>query len=248
MEKVTSGLQWRRQPGTAVGVLGHRGQGRGPDENTLEAFSSALAAGADGVELDVRLTSDGVPVVHHDAVVEGLGPIHEMRMDHLPDWLPTLAAALDVCAGAMVDVEIKNMPGEQGYDPSERLAGVVSAMTKAALSSGRGPRSVLVSSFSPGSLRAALAAGSDVTAGLLVHPAFDAASVLDEALSMGARCLLPYVSTVDSALVDTVHEAGLAVVVWTVNAPVELARMVELGADLVVTDDVAGALVAFGRT
>lgn len=53
--------------------LSHRGQiGEGKTENTLEAFRDAIAAGADGVECDVRLNADGVPVLFHDASLRRL--------------------------------------------------------------------------------------------------------------------------------------------------------------------------------
>ena len=48
--------------------IAHRGMPRRLRENTLPSFAAALAAGADGIELDVHATSDGVVVVHHDAV------------------------------------------------------------------------------------------------------------------------------------------------------------------------------------
>ena len=56
-------------------VFAHRGCTRGFVENSLEAFVEAIAPGADGVELDVRRTADGALVVHHDAVIQGLGAI-----------------------------------------------------------------------------------------------------------------------------------------------------------------------------
>jgi len=60
-------------------VIGHRGAAARAPENTLEAFAQALAAGADALELDVHVTADGTPVVHHDAAVDrttsGVGAI-----------------------------------------------------------------------------------------------------------------------------------------------------------------------------
>ena len=50
-------------------VIGHRGASADFPENTLDAFAGAAAQGADWVELDVRATSDGILVVHHDAVL-----------------------------------------------------------------------------------------------------------------------------------------------------------------------------------
>ena len=56
-------------------VLGHRGASAGAPENTVAAFTRARELGADGVELDVRRTADGVLVVHHDPDVRGVGLI-----------------------------------------------------------------------------------------------------------------------------------------------------------------------------
>lgn len=51
-------------------VLAHRGDARHEPENTLPAFAAALSRGADGIELDVRLSRDGVPMVVHDSTVD----------------------------------------------------------------------------------------------------------------------------------------------------------------------------------
>ncbi|MGC9358529.1 MAG: glycerophosphodiester phosphodiesterase, partial [Anaerolineae bacterium] len=65
-------------------IFGHRGASRSAPENTLAAFRRAAEMGADGVELDVHLTADGVPVVIHDARVnattDGSGYIGEMTL------------------------------------------------------------------------------------------------------------------------------------------------------------------------
>ena len=70
--------------------------------------------GADGVELDVHRTADGVLVVHHDAAVAGVGLLADapVRRDPRPrcPTVPTLAEALDACAGLLVNVEIKCLP------------------------------------------------------------------------------------------------------------------------------------------
>src|SRR5450432_3564900 len=109
----------RRRQGRRALLLAHRG-GAGPwRENTLEAFAAALRLGADGVELDVRRTSDGTLVVHHDAEIAGVGAIHALPARALPPWVPRLEDALGRCAGAIVNVEIKNAPVEPGFDPGE---------------------------------------------------------------------------------------------------------------------------------
>src|SRR5438045_8084269 len=53
-------------PSRRVEIIAHRGLPRAHPENSLPGFAAALALGVDGIELDVQLTADGVPVVHHD--------------------------------------------------------------------------------------------------------------------------------------------------------------------------------------
>ena len=87
-------------------VLAHRGANRLEPENTLAAFRRALELGADGVELDVHRTADGGLVVHHDAVAPGVGLLAELTADAVraaAPQIPTLAEALDVCAGRTVE-------------------------------------------------------------------------------------------------------------------------------------------------
>ncbi len=149
---------WRRGPAEQVTVLAHRG-GDGPwHENSLEAFTGALREGADGVELDVRRTLDGVLIVHHDPDVPGVGPVAQLRAGELPGHVPTLAAALEACGGAALDIEIKNLPTEPGYDPDQRVATEVGTLLAAgpaaAAGGGTWPSRVVVSSFWPDTLAA----------------------------------------------------------------------------------------------
>src|SRR5580693_8567760 len=91
-------------------VFAHRGRTDGFAENTLEAFAEAKRLGADGVELDVRLTADGALAVHHDPTIDGLGPVADLTVPELPAHVPLLVDALTVCDGMVVNVEIKNEP------------------------------------------------------------------------------------------------------------------------------------------
>ncbi len=249
----------RRQPDDPVTVLAHRG-GTGPwRENTLEAFSSALALGADGVELDVRLSADGKLVVHHDAEIPGSGLIHECRRDQLPQWVPTLEAALATCAGAVVNVEIKNIPTDPGYDPAERVALDVAAAVLAhgaalaeadeadADRSALWPAHVVVSSFWPESLAVVGRHDSAVPLGLLVHPALDVLGALETATELGCVALHPHHTRVSAELVDRAHGLGLAVATWTVNSPEEIDAVIDAGVDVVITDSVTATLAHLGR-
>jgi glycerophosphoryl diester phosphodiesterase len=79
-------------------AFAHRGASAHASENTLEAFELALRLGATGLESDVWLTADGVPVLDHDGVLRrGLRkrPIAEFRRDELPAHIPSVAELLD---------------------------------------------------------------------------------------------------------------------------------------------------------
>lgn len=87
-------------------IIAHRGDTSQYPENTLEAFSAAKEAGADGIELDIHVTSDGVPVIHHDFYLghpdNGDGTIKDLPYSYLKDltildkyFIPTLPEVFD---------------------------------------------------------------------------------------------------------------------------------------------------------
>ncbi len=229
-------------------VFAHRG-GTGPwRENTVEAFESSLRAGADGVELDVRRCADGTLVVHHDPDVPGAGLIHQRRRGELPPWIPTLEPALAACAGAFVNVEVKNLPTDPGYDPANQVAiDVAATLCRTVGAGGPWPSAVVVSSFWPGTLAAVASTTEAVALALLVHPALDAPSALETAIGLGCVALNPHHSQVTADLVRRAHDDGLAVMTWTVNAPEDLDAAFDAGVDGVITDDVPGTLAHLGR-
>src|SRR5207244_974009 len=115
-------------------VIAHRGASALEAENTLPAFEAAIAAGADAVEFDVRTRADGVVIVMHDdddaRTTGGKGLVHELRREEIKRLrirtsagdeteVPTLEEVLSCVSGrAGVDIEIKNIPGEPGFDPN----------------------------------------------------------------------------------------------------------------------------------
>ncbi|MGH9019953.1 MAG: glycerophosphodiester phosphodiesterase, partial [Acidimicrobiales bacterium] len=115
-------------------VLAHRGLHRAERENTLAAFAAARAAGADGVELDVHASADGVAVVHHDSSLAGRA-LGSTPASELPDYVPTLGAALEACAGLWVNVEVKSPAGASAgspgmaHDLASLVVGVVAGAT-----------------------------------------------------------------------------------------------------------------------
>ncbi len=229
-----------------VAVLAHRGSPdpvHGVGENTLEAFERARRLGADGVELDVRLARDGAVVVCHDPVLSDIGPIADTDSADLPDDVPLLAAALAVCGGMTVNIEIKNLPGEPSFDPGERLADRVAELVSEA---GAGS-SIVVSSFWPGTLEALGRRHPELSTGFLVTGWPDPSASVAAAAGFGCRALHPNLAMVTRDLVDEAHEAGLTVATWTVEDRADALASRLAGVDTVITDDVALARTVLGR-
>lgn len=222
-------------------VIAHRGASAAePPGNTLAAFRAAAALGADWVELDVRRCADGALVVHHDAQLADGRPIVELAAAELPGTVPSLAAALDACAGMGVNVEVKNAPGEPDWDETGRVADVVVRQL-----AGRDRSSLLVTSFDPGVVGRVGALDPDLPTGLLVHPGVGLDDVVAFAADCGCRAVNPWDPMVTAELVADAHRRGLAVNVWTVNDPDRMRALVDLGVDGIITDrpDVARQVV-----
>jgi len=225
-------------------IFAHRGDARAATENTLAAFHAAVASGADGVELDVRRSADGALVIHHDAVIEGLGPIGSLRLRELPDDVALLAEAMEVLAPLAVNVEIKNDPDEPGHDPSDALAHHVIEVLDECGDTDR----VVVSSFDLSTLDAVRRAAASMATGWLLGFRDDPTTAIGVAVDHGLGAIHPFVLSVDRPLVDRAHLAGLEVNTWTVNARHDLERVVALGVDAVITDDVGLALEVLGAS
>ena len=221
-------------------VFAHRGCTEGFTENTVGAFAEARRRGADGVELDVRLTADGALAVHHDAEIPGVGTIAQLAVGDLPAHVPLLPDVLAVCDGMVVNVEIKNAPQDPGWDPGEAVA----ALTAAAIEEAGWTTRVFVSSFQVATLRAVQAADPRLDLGALWGFGTEAGPALAEAVEAGFAAVHPFVASVNPELVERAHAMGLAVNVWTVNAPDDLRAMVSLGVHAVITDRLGEALVA----
>lgn len=209
--------------------IAHRGMPRRIRENTLPSFAAALSAGADGIELDVHATADGVVVVHHDPHVAGAGEIartawRELRHAAAERGLeiPTLA---DVCE--LVDDRAELFVEIKGSGIERKVAKV--------LAGHRG--SCAIHSFDHPAIRRLSQLDRRLRLGLLFEERVpDVAAML---AANGARDAWPEHAIVDAPLVDAVHGAGGRVIAWTVNGPRELAQLAALDVDGLCTDDVS---------
>jgi len=219
-------------------IYAHRGLHVAARENTVAAFEGAVALGVDGVELDVRRTVDGALVVHHDASVAAM-VISRTRQRDLPAYIPTLEQAMEACAGAAVNVEIKNLrhKSEPTYDETGSFARqVVTHLREMSRTS-----SVIISCFDLETCCVVRLFDPQIPVGwLLWH--VDLRSALTQAHVLDMSAVHPHHSLVDAGAVDAARELGLALNVWTVNAPRDIEAMAALGVDSIITDDPAEAL------
>jgi glycerophosphoryl diester phosphodiesterase len=239
-------------------VVAHRGASADHPENTLVAFQGAVAAGADVVELDVRLTADNVAVILHDldvsATTDGSGLVHTMTLAEVKQLdasggrgpraeVPTLREVLELLTGEVgVDIEIKNTPGEPSFDsPREAAAEEVVGLLHEIDFQG----DVLVSSFNWLSIERIQELDPGIATGFLTTAALDPWASLSYAKSRAHTYVLPHVSAVYEAgepFIRVVHEEGLLVGTWTVDDPVAIERLFEMGVDAIATNDPAAAV------
>jgi len=237
-------------------IFAHRGGAALAPENTIVAFDNGLATGADGIELDVRLSLDGVAVVMHDPTLDrttdATGPVGNLTATELADvdagyrfgrdgafpyrgaglGVPALRDVLHRYRTASIIVELKSA--------EPRLAHAVVEDIHATGTLG----GVTVGSFQKGALDAVrdcdpsvrtgadmdeIRSGLDASAagGSSDPPAFDAFQVPE--VYAGTRIVTP-------EFVARAHRAGVSVVVWTVDREDDMRRLLEWGVDGLITD------------
>lgn len=226
--------------------IAHRGASGHRPEHTFAAYDLAIELGADLIELDVRRTADGEPVVLHDATldrtVRGVrGPVAERTLAEVRSGdagggpVPTLREVLDRYAGRIgVLVEIK-----AGPRPMDLERAVLAQLGEHGLldpAPGR-PCAAIVQSFDLGCVKRIARAAPALARHQLLDPV---GSTLARAWLPGiaayATGVAPWHGAVDAAYVEAAHAAGLAVHVHTANEHADLARLAGIGVDGIITD------------
>jgi len=246
-------------------VIGHRGARALAPENTLAGLRCAAALRVGSVEVDVRLSADGVPVLLHDDTLErttdGHGaladtPLAALRELDAGSWfgapfagerLPTLEEfLLDAQAlGIHVNLELKGRPG----DPV-RLAETTLAVARSVWRTGAPP---LVSSFDWACLETAARCAADWPRGLLLD--FVEPDWPGQAAAIGAAAIIVNHACLDGPeAVAELGADGRPVLAYTVNDPARARRLRGWGVAAVITDrpdrkmaDAAGQKISFGK-
>ena len=243
-------------------VLGHRGASHAAPQNTLAAFREAADVGADGIELDVHLSRDCVPVVIHnnsvDATTDGTGLVRELTLAQLKaldagacfdaahqnashsdasftgERIPTLEEVLaEVGSRLLVNIELK----------AGQTAALVAAVVELVRRMEMADR-VWFSSFKPYALYRARALAPEIPCGLLYGP-LNLGTLLLRPFTPH-EALHPYKDLLTERFVRRAHQRGLRVFTWTLDDPAVARKFASWDVDGIITNEPAEILAALG--
>jgi glycerophosphoryl diester phosphodiesterase len=227
-------------------VIGHRGAKAYAPENTLESIETAVSIGVEWVELDVKLTRDGVPIIFHDETLDrttnGSGPVALMNYEDVKQleagsWygdsfagikIPTLEEALDVILkhGLGFNMEIKPCPGRE----KETAEAALDVLTQ----SWEEMDKILISSFQHVSLETALDIAPDYARGLLLDDMPENWKELS--VYLDAATINLNAKKITRAIADDVMDMEKPLLAYTVNDPMEAKALQRLGVDAFFSD------------
>lgn len=239
-------------------LLAHRGDLANAPENTLPSFSQAIRKGADGVELDAKLTADGHVIVIHDPTVDrttdGKGKVASFTLEAIRRldagaWfdsqftgtrIPLLEEVFEtVGRDKLINIELTNYS-----TPKDGLTSKVCEL----IQRHNNAEQIIFSSFFPSNLKIAGRLLPQVPRGLLAMPGLVGLWARSFGFMFGEyQALHPHISSVTREQVSRAHRVNRRVHVWTANTAEEVARLKEWGVDGIFTDDPAAAVKALGR-
>lgn len=243
-------------------ILGHRGASAVAPENTLAAFARAISDGADGIEFDVRLSRDGVPVVIHDASLKRTGlvdrQVSELTARELgqidvgrwffdrrqmpsssstPEFVATLAQVFELYSinSGLLYVEMKCDAGAGAL-----LAAAVVKLTRES----RMERRVVVESFDHAAIIEVKRLDPGIRTAALFEPKLSRPlstmrrlKMVDIALAVGADEIALHYTLAGARIIDKARAAGLETVLWTVDDPEWIKRARSLGIKALIAND-----------
>ena len=229
-------------------MIAHRGYSAIYPENTILAFDKARELGCVGIELDVVLSSDGVPFVMHDNTLDrttdGTGYCYNASWSYLQtldagSWkgvqftgegIPSLEEVLDKYKGRNVCLFIELESNANYVNLPSIVANLIA--TKGMETQCR------VMSFNFDDVDAAKTANTNLITGLIGYSAVSFATAISRALAGGHKFLNWEYSDANltQAQINTIHQNGLKLYVWTVNTSVAMQNMINLSVDGIMSD------------
>lgn len=232
-------------------ILGHRGSVHASaPENTLASIDRSLAHGADGVEIDIRLTADGAVVCHHDAGMRrSAGDSRYLAAMDLADLplmgthrVPRLSEVLDLVHGrGTVVVEMKT-PHWSPESAARTAVALAENLRRHRLTD------VIVSSFDRPRLLGLRQSGLAVRTALLGRPGVPLNVLLRRVATDGHAQAHAHVASALARpeLVESATQQGIAILAWTVNRPQDVRRLEAAGLAGIITDGVTQARASLG--
>lgn len=245
-------------------IIAHRGASALAPENTLAAFERAIEDGADGIEFDVRMAKDGVPVVFHDSTLQRMAQKKirtshftsaELRTLDVGSWfnlkhpkkaqdkftgqtVPTLAQLFDFLEGyrGRIYVELKGK--------TEEMFALVEAVAEAIRRSNLLPHIVL-KSFKLEAVAQANKIFPEVCTAALFAPKLTSLLLRKQnhLIERAQRCradeLSLHYSLATQKLVETAARENMPITIWTADHPVWVRRALEVGIHAIITNNPA---------
>ncbi len=243
-------FSWKKLPERLV-IIAHRGASTTAPENTLAAFSQAIDAGADAIELDVRLTADNEVVVIHDSLLrrttDGRGEVEKSSLTTLKIYsagawfhkkysaerIPHLREVFDLVQGRVgINIELK----QKGIRPNKELL----KATLAIIEEYHAHEYVLLSSFNHSLIRLVKSSDSKVSTGLLFSPFSKLSRFhLKRLNDADTRFFLTGKRLLRKKNIEKLHQKEIKTGIYTINTEKELLKMQRFGIHCIFTDDPA---------
>jgi glycerophosphoryl diester phosphodiesterase len=223
-------------PPLPIGFAHRGGAERRADQNTLGAFRRARELGATGIESDVALTADGVPVLVHPGITSRLRrPVSSLRREQLASRVPSLEEVYREC-GPSVDVAL------------DMTAPAAAAVVVDIARRHGDPSRLWLTYWRVATVAAWRQRYPDVR---LVFPTLmlrsrTAAEQVARLRGAGVDAVNLYHRTCSPGRVAVIHDAGMLVFGWGARSGSAAARVLRSGADGVFCDDTVGMVAALG--
>lgn len=239
-------------------LLAHRGDNTHAPENTLPAFTQAIQNGADGVELDAKLTADGRVIVIHDGTVnrttDGKGDVASFTLEAIrkldagswkdPKFAGTKIPLLEEVFESIGREKLINIELTNYYTLPDTLTEKVCELIRRH----NNARQIIFSSFKSRNLKIASRILPGVPRGLLAAPGLLGLWARSFGFMFGDyQALHPHISNTSREQIQRAHRVRRRIHVWTANSPEEIHRLRDWGVDGLFTDDPASAAKALGR-
>lgn len=230
--------------GAKVLIIAHRGASKLAPENSLKAFQKAIELKADYVEFDVHMSKDGEIIIMHDSntfrTTGHKGKISDMTLEELKqldcgegEKIPTLQELIDIAKGKIglqLEIKAKGMAKK-----------IVDLLRNADLI-----ESTLISSFDHDELLEVQKIEPNLRLAALILGIKKNKTIRD-AISHNYSAIHPLHKFVSEKFIENAHKNNIKVNVWTIDSKVRMRKLVDLGIDGIITNDVEAAKSVLNR-